>query len=66
VVVVADRCVAVGGAAGVVADLDEAAQRCREEPSSRVLHGDEVAGAGGGVEPPDPDLEFLHSFGRVH
>ena len=58
VVVVADGCVAVGGAARVVADVDEAAQRCREEPPFR-LHRHQVTGVRGGVEAPEPDIQFL-------
>ena len=54
VVEVADGCVAVGGAAGVVPGLDDAAEPGREEPGAGV-HGGEVAGAGGGVEPAQPD-----------
>ncbi len=56
VVQVADGGVAVGGAAGVVAGLDEAAEPGREDPGAGV-HRDEVAGAGVGVEPAEPDGE---------
>ena len=58
VVEVADGCVAVRGAAGVVAGLDKAAEPGREEPGAGV-QGGEVAGAGGGVEPAEPDVQVL-------
>ena len=56
VVQVPDRGVAVGGPAGVVPGLDEAAEPGREEPRAGV-HPRELAGAGGGVEPAEPDVE---------
>ncbi len=62
VVQVADRGVAVRGAAGVVPDLDEAAEPGREEPGAGV-HGDEFAGAGGGVEPAEPDVQGMTRSG---
>ena len=54
VVQVADGGVAVGGAAGVVAGLDEAAEAGGEDPGAGV-HPDELAGAGAGVEPAEPE-----------
>src|SRR6478736_5144067 len=56
VVQVADGRVAVGGAASVVSGLDEAAVPGREEPGPGV-HPHELAGAGVGVEPPEPEGE---------
>jgi hypothetical protein len=54
VVQVPDGGVAVGGAAGVVPGLDEAAEPVREDPGAGV-HRDEFAGARMGVEPAKPD-----------
>ena len=59
VVDVADRGVAPGGAAGAeVAGDQEAAQVAGEEPSAGV-HRDQLAGAGVGVEPTQPDSRHL-------
>ena len=56
VVQVADGRVAVRSSAGVVSGLDEAAVPGREEPGPGV-HPHELAGAGVGVEPPEPEGE---------
>lgn len=53
-----DRGVAIRRAAGLVADLDKAAQPGREEPCAG-LHRHEISRAGGGVEPPEPDVHGL-------
>ncbi len=60
VVVVADGGVAVGGAAGLVPGLEEAAESGGEESGAGVQCG-EVPGAGGGVEPAEPDGDGLGS-----
>ncbi len=64
VVEVPDRCVAVGGAAGVVAGLDEAPQACREKPRPRI-DADKLPGPGGGEEAPEPNLQVLILPGLV-
>ncbi|MDQ0662893.1 hypothetical protein QFZ35_001391 [Arthrobacter ulcerisalmonis] len=58
VVVVADRGVAVRGAAGIVPDVKEALQARGEEPGFGV-HRQQFPAAGGGVEPPDPQAGFV-------
>ena len=60
VVVVPDGGVAVGGAAGVVPDLEEALEPGWEEPGFGV-HRDKFPSGGGGVEPAEEEIQFLHA-----
>lgn len=59
VVEVADWGVAVWRAAGVIADLDEAAQWGREEPPPGV-HAYQVAGLRFRVQPAEPNLQLSY------